>query len=85
MARTSRHEAYVVQPFHMGAKGLVQGRGERATSRPAALRRGEELAADCAGVAVLAMEVAEDVDFCGEPRVLALHGVVLESTPSASW
>lgn len=74
--RTSRTEAFVVQPYTRRGRMWEARPALRLDSGPQALRRGAEISAAHAGVVVYALEVAADVDFCGEPRVLATFGDV---------
>ena len=78
MARTSTTTAYVLQPFWRQGRGFRKGGAQRLASEVQALRSGEELARSCSGVVVMVIEVAEDVDYCGEPRLLASFGEVPE-------
>ena len=79
MLRTSRREQYVVQPFWMSAKGLRRGEGKRLSkdaTQADAMASGARMAETATGVLVIGLEVAEDVDYCGEPRVIASYGEV---------
>ena len=76
MAKSSRKETYVVQPFAWRGRNLQARDAIRVDSEVKALRKGEELRTRYAGVSIMAVEVAEDVDWCGEPRLVASFGDV---------
>lgn len=78
MERSSRTHAYVVQPYISRGRAWEAGSPIRLSSEPQALRLAEGLSPQCLGVAVFALEVAEDVDFCGDPRLITSFGRVPE-------
>lgn len=69
--------AYIVQPFVRDAKSrLCPGHPTRHTDETHARRTAAALSRAAQGVALLAMEVSEELDFCGEPRLVSVWGEI---------
>lgn len=80
MGVTSRTEVYVVQGFRARGRAWEAIDPARLGGRDAALNLAGRLSEQCLGVAVHAVEVAEDVDYCGEPRLIASFGYVPDAS-----
>ena len=74
--KTTRRTTYIVQGFWREGRGFRSGQARRIDSEPQARRYGAELAQQAPGVTVVAVEVDETVDYCGEPLVLVSYGEV---------
>lgn len=77
MPRTKR-EAYIIQPFWRRGARLAKGTATRHEDETLATLESLELSWEAAGVVLLAVEVAPEVDYIGKPRVLARWGEVIE-------
>lgn len=78
MSVTSRTEVYVVQAFRERGRAWEADEPTRVGARAAALDLAQKLCPQRLGVTVHALEVAEDVDYCGELRLIARFGYVPE-------
>lgn len=67
---------FYVQPVRRDGKRYVMGQLREVANEAAARELADHLRARAAGVVAYAVELEEDGDLVGEPRVIATHGTV---------
>lgn len=76
MKRTSRTTVFVVQSYVARGRVWEAPAPTRIDNRSRALQFAAGIGPQCLGVEVFSVEVAEDVDYCGDPMLIATIGVV---------